>query len=457
MKPFSYYHRYVLCLACAFYALMTACDKSSTSEPEDVTPTNTPQFAVIADIHVYDTNLGTTGQAYQTYLAGDRKLITESEAILESLVDRLKTMALNFVLVAGDLTKDGEKDSHDLVAAYFAELEDAGIEVYVVPGNHDVANPYAFSYDGDIPTPVATVSAEAFAMVYGDYGYDEAMERDDHSLSYLVELNETLWLLALDACRYAENTDYPVTGGLFSDETLTWAKSKLDVAVERGIEVLGMMHHGILEHFGVQNLLFPGYVVEDYQNVATELAAHGLKIMFTGHFHAQDIIKLMTDDGFLFDIETGSTVTSPCPFRTIQITDQNKLTITSHRVQSIEADLSGVSFPVYAQNHLRSGITGIVTAILTDDLMFSQEEAAQLAPILTEAVMAHLAGDESASAEASAGMNALMTDSNLIKQMLGAALSAIWNDPPPKDNAIVIDLTTGAVSDDGAVKPAIFD
>ena len=80
-----------------------------------------------------------------------------------------------------------------------------------------------------------------------------------------------------------------------------------------------MMHHGILEHYTGQNQLDPGYVIDDYETVAHDFTEAGLNIMFTGHYHANDIVSRTDGDKILYDIETGSMVTAPIPYRIITL------------------------------------------------------------------------------------------------------------------------------------------
>ena len=82
------------------------------------------------------------------------------------------------VLVTGDMTKDGERMSHQLVASQLQRLVDAGIHVLVVPGNHDINNPDAKVYDGDTTTPADTITRNEFAELYRNMGYDEQSRRD---------------------------------------------------------------------------------------------------------------------------------------------------------------------------------------------------------------------------------------------------------------------------------------
>ncbi|NCC95179.1 MAG: hypothetical protein EOM10_18265 [Opitutae bacterium] len=45
----------------------------------------TARFAVFSDPHLYPRSLGTTGPAFQDYLNKDRKLLVESEALLDAV------------------------------------------------------------------------------------------------------------------------------------------------------------------------------------------------------------------------------------------------------------------------------------------------------------------------------------------------------------------------------------
>ena len=83
-------------------------------------------------------------------------------------------------------------------------------------------------------------------------------------------------------------------------------------AKEAGDEIIGMMHHGIIEHFDGQATVFAPYVVEGYEEASQLFADAGLKYMFTGHFHAQDVAAMTTKDGnTIYDIMTGALVTAP--------------------------------------------------------------------------------------------------------------------------------------------------
>ena len=224
-------------------------------------PVHDVKFGVFSDPHFYDMDLGTTGIAFETYLAYDRKMLRESNAILDAALAGLLTEDVDFVLVTGDLTKDGAKSSHQKFAMKIAGLEAVGIEVYVVPGNHDVLNPHAVSFSGDTMTPVAHVTPAEFEEIYGEFGYDEAIIRDPNSLSYVAEPAPGVWLLALDTCKYDDNlaNGSPETSGAYSPTTMAWALEMIRTAKHNHKRIIGMQHHGLLEHYTGQTAFMFGW------------------------------------------------------------------------------------------------------------------------------------------------------------------------------------------------------
>ena len=407
-------------------------------------------FYIISDPHYYDPELGTSGTAFDNYLAKDRKMIAESEAIMEKTVEMIIAAKPEFVLIPGDLTKDGEKTSHEKFSLFLKELEDNGIDVFVVPGNHDVNNPESYSYSGETAVKVPNISSAEFQEIYYEFGYQEASSTDPYSLSYLVKYRDDLWILGTDPCLYEQNTEgeYSITKGEYKQGTLDWISARLEEAQNAGAVVLAMAHHGIIPHWTMQKQLFSDYVIENWESVSSQFAAAGLKIVFTGHFHAQDIVKKEFDNGnFLYDVETGSLVSYPCPLRKISIHTNLEMTVNSILIESINYDLKGKTFQAYSKDYLLEGLVITVTSILKNPLYnVSDEEIQTILPLLITAMTDHYQGDEVMNPE----YNQLITDSliNTVspsKQMLGLALQSIWNDPPPADNEVKISLKTGAV------------
>jgi UDP-2,3-diacylglucosamine pyrophosphatase LpxH len=402
-------------------------------------------FIVFSDAHILSPVLGTEGAALDEYLSEDRKLLRESERILKSLVDTIKQEEADFVLVSGDLTKDGERVCHELAASYLQQIENSGKQVYVVPGNHDILNPHANSYNGEIATPVPSVTPEEFTEIYQEFGFRQALYRDSNSLSYVVEPQRGLWLLALDACRYKENIKEgePITDGAFNAETLVWIEQMLIKAAEQRKAVMVMMHHNVVEHYKGQEKYFGEYIVDNFQEVSQLFATYHARMVFTGHYHAQDItmVRFPGENKYLLDIETGSLVTYPCPYRKVSVTQTQKLTIRSGCVTAIEGYPTG--FQDYAHSYINSGLLGIATEAI-EDFGVKTEPAEKLAKQVSEAFLAHYAGDE----KLPAGQAAISSAGTGFKGWLvvfarKGLVKSLWHDLYPADNDVDIDLKTG--------------
>ena len=431
---------YLCCLLCILFITNCKSVDNAKSVPETV------KFMVISDIHYFDPSLFTlpANANFQLYLAADRKLIIESSAILKNVLATVMTEKPDFLLVTGDLTKDGEKVDHLAVAALFKTLSDLGIKVLVIPGNHDVNNTAAMSYTGTSATSIANVSPAEFASIYGNCGYGNAVERDPNSLSYVSEPVNGVWVMGIDACHYNPSE----TAGSMSATTLAWVKSIITKAKNQNKILLSMMHHGMVEHFAGQSTMFSEYLISDWKNISTMLADSGMNVVFTGHFHAQDIAKGTGTKGYIYDVETGSTVTAPCPYRTMTLNTLNKtLKITSGKIDGVTYSTipAGTTFQAYAKNYLSSGMR-VISYYMLNGAPYNVPAAAitgyKLDSIFANAFIAHYAGDETPGATDNANIQTVKA----VSATLGGAIQNVWTDPAPKDNNITIDLKTGVAT-----------
>ncbi len=427
-------------LGLLFFALL-GCQKDNSGEK--VVP-ETTKFMVISDIHYFDPSLFTMPlNAYlQGYIAADRKLLAESSTILQNMLTSVKAEKPDFLLITGDLTKDGEKFDHQALAALFKTVSDQGIKVLVIPGNHDINNPASYSYLQSAQTKVDNISPTDFASIYANCGYGNAVERDPNSLSYVSEPVSGVWVMGIDACQYNPSG---IIAGSISASTLSWIKSVVDKSKLQKKILLSMMHHGLIEHFAGESTLFSEYVISDWQNVSTTLADYGLNVIFTGHFHAQDITKKTSGNGFVYDIETGSLTSYPCPYSIITLNTVNKsLKISSKKIEGVTFSTIpvGTPFQQYAKDDLIVGTKFISYYMLSAppyNIPGTTISALQLDRIMANVIVAHYAGDESPS-------SADNTDTQMVKTMipsLGLAIQGVWTDLPPADNNITINLTSG--------------
>jgi len=408
------------------------------------------RIATLSDVHYFATNLlVNNGVAFQTYLAQDRKLLAESAAIAKAAVDGVIAQNPDIVLVSGDLTKDGELDSHIAFSNQLARLVAGGAKVFVIPGNHDVNNTNAVAYDGVNTIPVDYVTPDEFRAIYAPFGYGQAVARDTNSLSYIVEPVSNLWVVCMDSCQYAPGQN--PTAGSFDAGRLAWITNQLEIAKAQGKVVMGMMHHGLMEHYTGQKTLFSDYVLDGYTTVAPLFASYGVKAVFTGHYHANDIVKGTFGGKDIYDIETGSTVTYPCPYRILDLQTDGQMVITTHRITAIDYDLGGApDFQTYAYNYLHTGMLQLSSWMLqAPPYGLSAPVANYLAPAVTEAMEDHYIGDEPGLAGASPATQAIVTGllaGDAQSRMLGGAIYSLLTDLTPADNNLTLGLSVATVT-----------
>jgi len=402
------------------------------------------KIAVISDLHYMSPALmpedPESDYYFQMYLAQDPKLIQFSDPILRQAIAELKMAKPDIVLIPGDLTKDGELLSHETLIEILHELLDLNVKVFVIPGNHDVNNPEALDFSVSPPVPTDKISAEDFASMYGDFGYNDAIYRDENSLSYICQPTEKLWILGIDACRYEENVEIAIVGGRIKPETMAWIQEKMAEAQANDVKVLAMMHHGILQHYYGQEQLDPGYLVENWPEMAAAFMQTGIKLVFTGHYHANDISQISVGKNTLSDVETGSLVTPPSPYR-IMILDDNFIKIESKRITTIDFPFPpGLDFVTYSNLFLTQHLDGYFNYVLQKMYGVPEEQAFIVAPFLRNGVMAHYAGDEKIKPDERKKLNQLSLVVPPESSFLIDAINSFWTDLPIVDNKVHIKL-----------------
>jgi hypothetical protein len=405
------------------------------------------RFAVISDPHFYNAAiLGAEGEAFEEELKGDRKLVVESAEILREAIRMVKASGVQFLIVSGDLTWNGERVNHEGVAAAFADLERSGVQVCVVPGNHDVLNPHAAGFGPEGRKPMPGVTTAEFADLYRDFGYGEAVRRDPASLSYVVEPVSGLWLLGIDTCRYLENTakDGPVTDGRLDAGRIAWVEATLADALKLGKAVVVCMHHGVVEHFRYEEKSWGEYLVDDFPEIGRMLAAYGARVAFTGHFHSQDaVLSRFPDGSFLFDVMTGSLATTPA-VRTVTVDAGGRMAIRSQVVASLPSFAAkGVDFASFARTYVHGRIAGIAVATMRK-MHVPVRDTEVLAPQIADAFLANYGGDERFTGTERLTKKGLSLMGRIVVANQKNKIEPLWDDLEPADNDLVIDLATGS-------------
>ncbi|NDV77648.1 metallophosphoesterase [Dysgonomonas sp. 511] len=293
------------------------------------------KIGVISDIHYLSEKLMDGGKAQQDYVNATGRNIAAVPSVIDKVLEEYYNSDISILLICGDMTKDGERQSHLDLVGKLKPLQDKGVKIFVVPGNHDINMPNPVGFRGDKTFPVSNISPSDFTTIYAGCGYNQAIKKDTASLSYVAELDKATWLLAIDAARYKEYKKTSISGGKASKETEMWMNQVLQEAKQKGIKVVGMMHWGVTEHIPYQAVFFGDYLVPDYQRLAYLFAGNGMNVIFTGHFHSNDISLFASPEGnTLYDVATGTLSAYPFSYRFVELS-QSGMKVRTRNIDSL--------------------------------------------------------------------------------------------------------------------------
>ncbi|MEM9771104.1 MAG: metallophosphoesterase [Cyanobacteria bacterium P01_D01_bin.73] len=277
-----------------------------TRHPEQSKATATAvrqcRFAVVSDSHI---------ALPQTVWNGPNRLHMVEVGIpaLEQAFEHFEASDIDFLLMPGDLTQHGEPENHRWLADRLAQLP---FPTYVIPGNHDF--PARSFYK-------SKTTQQEFIEIYRKFGYQDSGDRPYYNQLIfpgirLIGLNSNQ--LSADGQFIEGRIDSPQIKWL--DQQLKKYSRRIDDDAEIKNEnslsnelILLMVHHNIAEHIPHQSThpLGKRYILPDVVQLQNKLRNAGVKCVFTGHLHVQDIVNL---DG-LFAITTGSLIAYPHPYR----------------------------------------------------------------------------------------------------------------------------------------------
>lgn len=271
-------------------------EKPTPEKPYDSTeavPDLPPTLMLASDLHYMSSDTHDDDIAFQYFLeTDDGKISQHSDEIIDALLEEALQTKPSALLLTGDITLNGELENHRKLSEKLQTLQDAGVPVLVIPGNHDINNQNAATYFGTERKETDYLkSREEFYEIYQEFGYNQALSQDEHSLSYLYELDETHWLLLLDSCQYE---DYNHVNGKIRQETLTWMETQLKLAADQEVQVITAAHHNLLSE---SRLYTADCTLENHLDVIELLERYEVPLYLSGHLHAQRIKKHLSEPG----------------------------------------------------------------------------------------------------------------------------------------------------------------
>ncbi len=250
------------------------------------------RLMVVSDLHYLEPSLYRGSDVFlQALRRGDGKAAQYGEELMNALYQTVLYEHPDALIVTGDLTFNGEKLSHMALAGWFESIEEAGIPVWVIPGNHDINVASPVGYGNGMIYRAEGTSPEAFAAVYAD-----CLETGEAGFSYVAKVSDELWVAMTDVAIYQ---DTAVTPGLFSSGHAAWLEGVLKNAREEGARVVTATHHSLLVH---TELYRDSFVMSGSEKMASLCRTYGVKMNLSGHLHIQHIAR----DGELSDAVLGA-------------------------------------------------------------------------------------------------------------------------------------------------------
>lgn len=307
------------------------------------------KLTFIADTHHYSKTLGTKGRQYELRSGSDQKCLAETGEIIDSAFDYISKSDTDAVLIAGDVTNDGEKASHLEFREKLKALAKSK-KVYVITATHDWCcdeNPRR--YDGDkVFHDVEVMKSSELRDFYFDFGPKDALsEYITHigTCSYVVQISENVRILAL-------NDDKNQNGHAgFTEEHFCWIEEQIKKTQQDGCLIIGMEHHLLMPH--VTPLITGGSTcVENREYVASRLADAGLKYMFVGHSHIQSTSSFKTRKGnVITEVNVGSLVGYPAPIVEVTVNDDLTLSYQVKHLKNFTLNGNKVDAQEYLKKH----------------------------------------------------------------------------------------------------------
>jgi 3',5'-cyclic AMP phosphodiesterase CpdA len=313
------------------------------------------RFAIVSDLHI--------ALPHTIWDHPNRfHLVEVSIPALESVLQHLTQLDLDFLLLPGDLTQHGEADNHTWLQQRLSKLP---FPAYVIPGNHDVPV---------LKPNNQSIGFDDFPHYYRKFGYS-----DPNQHYYTCQLLPGVRLIGLNSNSFDELGQQV---GRLDTKQLQWLEEVLASAQDE--LVLVMIHHNVVEHLPNQarHPMANRYMLGNAPELLQVLRHYNVKLVFTGHLHVQDVAY----QNGVYDITTGSLVSYPHPYRVLEFHRDNYgrewLQILSHRVKSVP-DFPNLQHSSRQWMGERS-VSFIVKLLTLPPLNLPMMQAQELAPSLRE-------------------------------------------------------------------------
>ena len=272
----------------------------------------------ISDPHYLSSSLFDYERLRNLMMKSDGKATHIMDKVMDEFVEEMKELKPDAVVITGDLTYNGEKQSHLELRSYLVPLQEEGIKVYVTVGNHDtLTSPYALLKEGAVETE-GTSPMEG-EEIWSDFGYGKAEYQDGASSSYLTRIKDDIWLLVLDSNNGSS--------GSVRQKTLTWMEGAIKAVKAKGGKIICATHQNLFVHNPRYTF---GYQINNSSSVLTILNKYGIKLNLSGHLHIQHI----KEEKGVKEIAAESFADWPLQYGILEIQDDGSYSYCTKEIQN---------------------------------------------------------------------------------------------------------------------------
>lgn len=367
------------------------------------------KFALFSDPHIATPNprTGWMVRAVDT----EPTMYGDSVELLEAAITAINDLPdIDFVLCAGDLTKDSEPYNHDRVRELFTRFRKP---LYCIPGNHDQPRIPKYRPPEYLDPDVSPVPASEIPRLYGDFGF-----KDTQFPAYSCDPTPDLHLVSICSSKPDEDR------GRISPQVLAWLDDDLSRQRDPQRHTIVMLHHSIIDHVPGESVspIFYWFHVENSAELKALLHKHRVRVTLSGHLHMQDV----TEENGLYNVATASLAGYPHAYRVFEVHD-GELQVRSHKLQTIP---SRPDLQAYSHEYTADVFRNILIAtIMGSPFGFARDKAERAADSLREFWPLLSAGDAQFDYSAEQVGDATL-----------ASFINMFSDRPPADNELTIPL-----------------
>ena len=365
--------------------LLTGCTNETYKEVEMLSKDTPIEVMIATDLHYIAPTLSNDSPALESLMAtADGKMTIHSEPIVDAFVDEVLAQSPDALLIPGDVTFNGAKESHVALVEKLSKIEAVGIPVFVIPGNHDIDYSQAARFDKEGYQKVESISTQEFEALYKELMEERILARAPESNSYIASLREDVWLIGID-------TNTEKARNRVDDDTLEWVEVQLQVAQAEGIQVIAITHQNVLAH---NDQFTKGFMIENADALIDLFKTYGVQLNLSGHMHMQHIEQ----SGDFYEIATGALAVTPHYYAMLNIDADNEITYQTYPLDieawanetgQTEEDL--LNFTAYSADYFEQ-TTRLKLEEQLLQLNLTAEEVAQMIDFATEVNRHYFAG-----------------------------------------------------------------